>query len=285
MKKYCLNKHSLWLCLLGLIILPGKLLAQEQFVLRSSFIPAPDTGWVYIPSNYDKDQASYPVVYLLHGFAGSYQQWSDITNVQKLANRFGFVIVCPDAFYDSWYLNSPIKENYQYESFFFNVLMPEIIKRYRVNKEQTFITGLSMGGHGALYLFSQRPELFLSAGSTSGVVNLVRVDTSYGLGEVLGKWPKHRDRWKRYSVIKNLKSIKKSGKKIIFDVGRSDPFFEMNKALSQKTDSLGINATFIVRPGGHTYTYWKKAIPYHFFFFKQILRKRSSKVNRQINLN
>lgn len=262
--------------LIGLTALPVRLLAQDQIVLQSSLIPAPDTVWVFTPSDYEDNRDSYPAVYLLHGYAGSYHQWNDIIDLQKLANHFGFVIVCPDGFYNSWYLNSPVKENHQYESFFFKNLIPEINEQYRVDKQQIFITGLSMGGHGALYLFSQHPELFRSAGSISGVVNLVAVDTAYGLGELLGSWETHRQRWKKFSVIENLKSIKKSGKMIIFDVGRDDPFFKMNKKLSRKADSLGIDATFIIRAGGHTYDYWKKSIPYHFFFFEKLLDKKKS---------
>lgn len=250
---------------------PGEVIAQDQLMIHSPLIPATDTIWVFTPSDYQNSQKLYPAVYLLHGYAGSYHQWNDITNLQELADEFNFIIICPDGFYNSWYINSPVKEDHQYKSFFFEVLMPEINEQYRVNEEQRFITGLSMGGHGALYLFSQRPDLFVSAGSISGVVNLAAIDTAYGLGELLGEWPTQMKRWEQRSVIENLESIKKSGKKIIFGIGRSDPFFKMNKALARKADSIGIDATFITRQGGHAYSYWKKSIPFHFFFFHRII--------------
>lgn len=260
------------LVLVSLTVVPEEVSAQDQLVLHSSLIPAPDTVWVFTPSGYENGNKLYPAVYLLHGYAGSYHQWNDITNLQDLSSKFDFIIICPDGFYDSWYINSPVKGDHQYESFFFDVLMPEVNKRYRVNKGLRFISGLSMGGHGALYLFSQHPERFLSAGSTSGVMNLAAVDTSYGLEELLGEWPANRRRWKQFSVIYSLKSIQESGKKIIFDAGHDDPFFKMNKALAQKADSLNISATFITRPGGHNYDYWAKSIPYHFFFFKHLIQ-------------
>lgn len=257
-----------------LTIIPTTLQAQDQLVLQAPYLPANDTVWVFTPANYAASQQVYPAVYLLHGYSGSYHQWDDIINLQKLANRFGFVIICPDGFYDSWYINSPVQTDHQYEHFFFEQLMPTIFERYRLNESQIFISGLSMGGHGALYLFSQQPQLFKAAGSTSGVVNLTAVGSSYGLTDILGSWETHKKRWQQFSVINHLKPIKKSGKKIIFDVGHSDPFFKMNKAMSEKTDSMGIDATFITRPGGHNAAYWHTSIPYHFFFFKQLTDKK-----------
>lgn len=271
---FSLLKKSVQLCLLMVLFLPGTLWAQDQLILHSSLIPAPDTVWVFTPSTYNKSKASYPIVYLLHGYSGSYHQWNDITDLQKLANHFDFILVCPDGFFSSWYIDSPIKKDTQYKSFFFKVLMPQISNRYRVNENQAFITGLSMGGHGALYLFSQQPRRFLSAGSISGVVNLAAVGSSYELEELLGTWPQNRDRWKQFSVMGNLIAIKNNGKKIIFDVGRSDPFYNMNKALAVKADSLGIDATFITRPGGHNYTYWKQSLPFQLFFFKQLVNNK-----------
>lgn len=262
---------------ISLIALTGKAQAQEQFILHSSLISAPDTVWVFTPSSYNANNNTYPAVYLLNGYGGSYHQWNDITDLQKLSNQFGFIIICPDGFKASWYLNSPIEKDHQYKSFFFKGLMPEINKRYRVNKKEVFISGLSMGGHGALYLFSQRPELFLSAGSISGVVNLVPVGASYDLQKLLGQWPEHRGRWKKHSVINNLKPIKRSGKKIVMSEGNSDPFLKMNKALDQKADSMGIDVTFITSPGGHNYKFWKKAIPYQLFFFHGIIETERSK--------
>ncbi len=245
--------------------------AQDELVIQTTNVPADGTVWVFTPSDYQESQKYFPTVYLLHGYSGTYRQWSDIANLQLLADRFGFIIITPDGFYDSWYLNSPDVEESQYEDFFFRDFLPYINARYRINEEQIFITGLSMGGHGALYLFSQKPDLFRSAGSMSGVVNLVGAGNKYGLSKHLGNLEADSNTWQKHSVSGNLETIVPADKKILLSCGWDDPFFDMNKKLAQKADSLAIDATFISHPGGHNYEYWNKALPYHLFFFKQQL--------------
>ena len=257
------------LCFILLSAMP--LYAQQQLVIKSSLIPGPDTVWVFPPSNYQTTTKSYPVVYMLHGWSGNYRQWDNISTPQKFADEYGFVIVCPDGFFDSWYLNSPVEKDHQYTSFFFQKLMPEIAHRYRIDTDAAFITGLSMGGYGALHLFLTHPDKFLSAGSTSGVVDLTGAGDKFGLAKLLGKIEDHPALWEQYSVTSQIRKLTGTHKKIIFDCGWNGPFYQMNNALKDECDSLGIDATFIARPGAHTHTYWARSIPMHFFFFKTIL--------------
>ena len=48
----------------------------------------------------------------------TYRQWNTIINVQKYADAYGFIIVCPDGLKDSWYINSPRKQMSKFEDFF-----------------------------------------------------------------------------------------------------------------------------------------------------------------------
>ena len=107
-------------------------------------------------------------------------------NCQKYADKYGFILICPDGLYDSWYINSPALRGSQYQDFFFFDLVPRMEKAFRVDKKNVFITGLSMGGHGALYLFSQNSSVFRAAGSLSGAVDLKTCYTDYGIPLYLG---------------------------------------------------------------------------------------------------
>lgn len=89
---------------------------QKQIVIKSEYLNAPDTVWIFSPNDYDSKEA-VPVIFLLHGWSGNYHQWDDIINCQEYANDYGTIIVCPDGLYDSWYLNSPVVSENQYESF------------------------------------------------------------------------------------------------------------------------------------------------------------------------
>jgi S-formylglutathione hydrolase FrmB len=257
-----------------LLILFFGVKAQKQHVLTSDYIAKNDTLWVFTPSDYHVlTDKKYPVIYLLHGWSGNYHQWNDITDCQKYADRYGFIIVCPDGLYDSWYFNSPAIKESQFSDFFFYDLMPFIASTYRVETKNVFITGLSMGGHGALYLFAQKPELFRSAGSLSGVLDLTDWWDTYAINTYLGIKNKESglDQLKNFSVKGNIENIARSGKEIIFSCGSSDPFFGINNDFKQKCDDLKINATYISGPGAHDYPYWKSAIGFQFVFFSDRL--------------
>lgn len=238
------------------------LFGQDEIVFSSDNIPHNDTNWVFKPSNY-KASDSYPLVIMLHGWSGNHKQWNNIINLQDYANTFGFIIVCPDGFYDSWYINSPILQNSKYEDYFFSSLLKGIKKRYSVNEKQIFITGLSMGGHGALYLFFKNPLVFKSAGSTSGSLDLcIPQIKSLGLKKIINPQD-----CSKYSVINIASSSNLSGKKIIFDCGTDDILYNINKNFKKKCDKMNISNLFIENKGDHNRDYWSESIKYHFIFF------------------
>jgi len=240
-------------------------------IIHSGYLSKPDTVWIFTPSSYTGNpQEHYPVVFLMHGWSGNYHQWDDIMNCQSYADSFRFILVCPDGLYDSWYLNSPALINSRYEDFFFQDLVPDIERAFRTDPEILFITGLSMGGHGALYLFSKQPNLFKSAGSLSGVVDMRVCANSYGISKYLGLEQTDSDQelLLDYSVIGNINKLAAAGKPIIISCGTEDPFYESNNAFVQLCDSMLVEATYIAGPGGHDYPYWRANIESHFDFFR-----------------
>ena len=128
-----------------------------------------------------------------------------------------------------------------------------------------------MGGHGALYLFIKRPELFASAGSTSGGVKLSDSFGKYGLGDLLGNPTKEDAIWKTFSVIDNIAQLQTVNKPFIFDCGAGDFFYQSNNDLKQKCDELKLKATYISQPGAHNRAYWTKSIRQQFEFFKNMI--------------
>lgn len=250
--------------------------AQQQHVIQIDKTNVPDTILVFTPTNYAAHpNKPFPVVYLLHGWMGSSHQWNDITDCQALADQYGFILVCPDGLIDSWYLNSPVDRGIQYSDFFFQQLMPYIDAQYRTDKENRFITGLSMGGHGALYLFEQQPDLFRSAGSLSGVLDLSFCPTEYGIPErLIGKRGRPgRGLLSQYSVSGNIQKIVDSGKSIVFSCGSEDRFYPLNNSFQALCAEKKINSVYIITPGGHDYPYWKSAIGFHLDHFKKQLKR------------
>jgi S-formylglutathione hydrolase FrmB len=247
--------------------------AQKQFILKSTFLKSPDTSLVFMPKNMDYMADNLPVLIMLHGYGGDYKQWNNIINIQEYADKYHFIIVCPDGGgKDSWYFDSPILKDSKYESFFIEEYLPYIKNNYPVDTNGIFITGLSMGGHGAMYLFLRHPELFASAGSTSGVLDLNYSGLKYSsLSNKLGEYNDNQERFDEYSSIKYLDNVKfGTSHPFIFDCGNKDHLYQANKNFKAKCDSLGINAFYFSFPGRHNRMYWKESIPWHFEFFNRV---------------
>jgi len=223
------------------------------------------------PDNFNHNQM-YPLLFMLHGHSGDYKQWSEIVDLQKYANKFGFIIVCPDGKYDSWYVDSPILKESQFESYFFNDLVPEIFSNYSIDSNNVFITGLSMGGHGAINLFFNHPQFFKSAGSTSGILDLLPFPDNWEIKNVLGDQEKYRDNWIKHSAIYNLDKIKNLNKKFIVDCGTEDFAYDVNRRFRDSCEVKGIKLKFIQTHGDHSSEYWSKSIIYHFEFFTEMIK-------------
>jgi S-formylglutathione hydrolase FrmB len=263
----------------------GMLQAQSGiFVIKSKLLEKADTVAYYLPGSYKPfEKKNYPVVFMLHGYGGNYKQIGQILNLQQYADMYKFIIICPDGQFDSWYFDSPVQRNSEYERFFFQDLLPYVQTEFHTDTAHLFITGLSMGGHGAMYLFLRHSKVFAAAGSTSGVLDLNASSLKYSsLSNRLGEYNENRSRFDAYSAINLLDSIKFTDKPIIFDCGNRDHLYQANKRFKEACDSLHVNAFYFSFPGRHNRTYWHESFPLHFrYFFKIYLSSWNKNPNRQ----
>lgn len=224
------------------------------------------------PDTYSQNK-KYSLLFMLHGHGGDYKQWSEIVDLKFYANKYNFIIVCPDGNYNSWYVDSPVDSSVKFESYFFNQLVPDIFNRYIIDSGNVFITGLSMGGHGAINLFLNHPYFFKSAGSTSGILDILPFPNNWGILDVLGNQKTHRDNWINYSAIYNLHKIKNLNKKLIVDCGTEDFAYDVNRRFRDSCAAHGINIKYIQTKGNHSYDYWAKSILKHFEFFAEMAKE------------
>ena len=225
---------------------------------------------VTVPQSYltTGDTTKFPVVYLLHGYGDTNKSWPEKYDLKTAATKYGIIIVCPDG-QNSWYLDSPIDPTMQFETFIAQELVSHIDSCYRTRANLTSraITGLSMGGHGALYLAFRHPEVFGSCGSMSGGVDITKFPDRWLIHKRLGRYNQSQKVWAQHSVINHVDRIKPGQLNIIVDDGRQDFFYEVNMALHKKLNAKGIDHTFAIRPGAHTWTYWRESLPIHLNFF------------------
>jgi len=227
---------------------------------------------VIIPDNYKKDTTHFPVVYLLHGYSGKYSDWiRKMPELVELATTNKMLIVCPDGGFSSWYFDSPVDSTFKFETYVATEVVNYIDKNYRTiaNKNHRAITGLSMGGHGALFLALRHPDIFGAAGSMSGGVDLSESRNRFDVMKRIGDTTIYANNWHDYSVVNVIENYTTTPVKIIFDCGIKDIFINGNRLLNQKMLELKIPHEYIERPGEHNWDYWKNAVGYELYFFRK----------------
>lgn len=221
---------------------------------------------VVLPEQYFIDSSSiYPVLYLLHGYSDDYMAWQNHVDLTKHANKYGFIIVCPDG-QDSWYFDSPIDPAFQFETYITQELRNYIESNYRTinDSKRRAITGLSMGGHGALWLAWRHPDIYGMCGSMSGGVDITTIKDHYKIDKRLGKYADNEAVWKSHSVMNLVPTLKPENDQfIIIDDGTSDIFIKDNRALHAALKEHKIKHDYSERPGRHSWDYWVESLERH----------------------
>jgi S-formylglutathione hydrolase FrmB len=213
-----------------------------------------------------------PVVYLLHGWSGNYTDWiRKVPAIRELADLYRIIIVCPDGGYASWYIDSPLDASLRYETYIGTEVPEYIDANYATinDRRARAITGLSMGGHGALFLAFRHQDRFAACGSMSGGVDLNdNPRNRFGIDKTIGDTITYADNWNKYSVINIIDKKVNDSLKIIVDCGTEDFFYDVNQALHEKMLRLKIPHDYIERPGRHDWNYWGNAVKYQLLFFR-----------------
>jgi S-formylglutathione hydrolase FrmB len=224
----------------------------------------------------EKKAVAFPVVYLLHGHGDDHTGWiTKKPELADLAEKNEMVIVCPNA-ERSWYMDCPAKPEWKYETFTSKELIEYIDTHYPTIKDRKgrAVTGLSMGGHGAMFLSMRHKDIFGAAGSMSGGVDIRPFPNNWTLQELLGPESENREVWEEHAAINQIDRLKDGDLAIFLDCGKDDFFFEINNDFHNKLNKYKINHDYIVRPGGHTWPYWINAVEYHLLFFKNFFDKQ-----------
>jgi S-formylglutathione hydrolase FrmB len=233
-----------------------------------------------LPPSYDAETGRrYPVLYFLHGLGENEQVllnsggWNLIQYLWERNDIGEFLIVTPAAD-RSFYINSR-DGRVLYEDFFVREFAPFIEGHYRIRAERRYrgISGVSMGGYGALRLALRHPAMFgsVSAHSPALVARLpdpaVQDPRELGLAQILGVAfgsPFDRAFWERNSPFTLVRDGPRPvGLQIYFDCGTEDEFGfdagarEFHKLLA----SRGIPHEFHLYPGGHNWSYFAQHLP------------------------
>ena len=261
---------ALFLCL----IFAGSDLPAQSIARVDSFY-MPSLGRtkklsVLMPAKYDP-RVRYPVLYLLHGYSGSHDNWLTKTKIAEYVRDVPMIVVMPDG-ENSWYVNSAMEPNDRFEDYIVNDLPNYIQKAYSIDTTRQGIAGLSMGGYGALVLALRHPARYRFAGSFSGAITFPRGmnDTTrqperslfpslrHAFGEKSGASRTAYDLFLLYR-----QTSKESMPYIYMAMGAQDgfrSFLPAHRALTDLLRGAGASYEYHETPGGHNWQYWDTEI-------------------------
>lgn len=267
------------LCVLALVIAAasGHTQAQRASVetvqFQSKLINATLPYNVILPPDYRASRTSrYPVLYLLHGWAGHYTDWLTRTNVADYAAQYRMIIIMPEG-NNSWYVDGAAATDDKYESYILQELMPDVDKRYRTIQSRygRAIAGLSMGGYGAIKYGLKHPSVFAFAASMSGAFGVTR----YTENEMGGSnWepfvktfgPLGSETRKANDIFEITKGLTPARGAALpyfyFDCGTEDAGQHMNRnrELSELFLEKKIPHEYRELPGDHSWEYWDRQV-------------------------
>jgi S-formylglutathione hydrolase FrmB len=232
---------------------------------------------VMVPPSYTEDgNKKYPALYFLHGLGENEQTllrsggWDLIQDLRQQHKIGDFLVVAPEG-RGSFFINSAEGHN-RYSDFFLSELIPYIEAHYRVihDRKMRGVTGLSMGGYGALRFAFAHPELFASASAQSPALitespQQMNADLRDAgplaklLGGVFGN-PINVAHWRENSPFdlarRNRAQLRTQA--IYFNCGAQDEygFAEGATKLHKQLQAEGIPHEFHLYPGGHSADYF-----------------------------
>jgi len=235
-----------------------------------------------VPGSYDQKDASgqlrrFPVLYYLHGLGDNEQSfsrsggWTLIEDLRAHGKIGDFLIVAPEGF-ASFYINSADGSE-RYSDFFLREFIPYIEKKFRVlpGREARAVTGISMGGYGALRFAFAYPELFSAVSAQSAALILETPEQLNAMAQersqdardafapLIGD-PINVAHWRANDPFalarKNKVACKNTA--IYFNCGQTDDYgFENGAAaLDKQLTSEGIAHEYRPYPGGHNMNYF-----------------------------
>ncbi len=274
MKKLMLSLFLLML-VLSLAAQTGKVM--DNLTMTSKILKMERKYAVYLPPDYESSQRSYPVLYLLHGAGDDQTGWVQFGEILHIADRAinggsatPMIVVMPDANTGKRGYVNDIKGDWRYEDFFFEEFIPFIEKTYRIKGEKRYraIAGLSMGGEGTFIYALHHPELFSSACPLSAATGPRNIEEmkNYRLWQDAENASEADKKayFEKYSVLNLIENIKDDQKRAVrwyIDCGDDDFLYEGNSLAHIAMRKKEIPHEFRIRDGGHTWSYWRTALP------------------------
>jgi len=228
--------------------------------------------YAYLPPGYEETGRSYPVLYLLHGMGGSYEEWRSfgIFDAADRMIRSGeiepVVIVLPQG--DRAYWVDHANGGPAWGRYTASDLVAEVDGRFRtlIGAETRAIGGLSMGAHGALQLALNYPGTFGVVGAHSLVLRRPDTAPAYfgGATEYAKRDP--------MSIVRARPELARSVS-LWIDIGEQDPWSPIARQFNTLLDGLRIRHEWRIGPGDHSAAYWSGNLARYLRYYDRALAR------------
>lgn len=248
-------------------------ISVEDYKLTSRLMARKMPYRIVLPAAYSNDkQARFPVIYLLHGLTGHFDNWGSKTKIAEYLAPYQVIVVMPEG-NDGWYTDSATQPNDRYETYMTRELIPEIDKKFRTlaDRRHRIIAGLSMGGYGSIKFGLKSPEMFGLVGSFSGALGAASwtekelSNSKWILSSIMSVYGEPGSQTRRendiFKIVREMSPEKvKSLPFIYLDCGTEDFLIQNNRDFLSLLNEKKIQHEFRELPGGHTWVYWEAQI-------------------------
>ena len=239
---------------------------------------------VILPAaNIRAQQREIPVVYLLHGYSDDHTMWMRRTSIERYAETIApeFAIVMP-AIDHSFYTD--MKRGNKYWTFVSQEL-PELLGSMfplSNKREDTFTTGLSMGGYGCLKLALNQPERFLAVASMSGACDMSwqiknTTDNHQLDAEIINVFGTLDEFSGSVNDLAHAAEVVAKGSvqpNIRLACGTKDFLYDNNVAFHNHLTKLGLPVVWEATPDrAHTWDYWDEQVQESLRWFVELRNK------------
>lgn len=259
----------------------------ENFKLNSKLMAREMPYRVVVPVNYktSNEKIAYPVIYLLHGLTGHFDNWGDKTKIAEYLAPYNFIVVMAEG-ENGWYTDSSTVPNDRYETYITQELIPEIDKKFRTlpAKKHRAVAGLSMGGYGSIKFGLKYPENFALVGSFSGALGAASwTEKTLGnnwkaltdsITSIYGAdGSKTRLENDIFKLVKDMPAEKVSRLPFVYlDCGTEDFLIGSNRDFVSLLLEKKVRHEFRQLPGKHDWAYWEAQIQEFFELSEKFLK-------------
>ena len=228
--------------------------------------------WVALPGD-AKTSKAHRVLYLLHPLGGDAASWMRWTSVERYAEEYSVAVICPEV-QRSFYTD--MARGPRYFSYLTDELpgMVEKLFGLKPKREDTFVSGCSMGGYGSLKAALRRPDLYGSCACLSGAYDLdmvktLAIPTPGGLRDMMAVLGDGMEVTPQNDLPTLAQGLAKARvrPRILMCCGEGGFLVGANRRMYKELEDLGYDVRYRAWSGGHDWLFWDQALPVTFDFF------------------